>query len=84
MYRCNSLGESVNEYLMNLYLDKEYIRRFPALHEEDSLWKVSKILSLIDEVLSRFDKTEINMLDVGGGAGVILSAVSTYIERTTS
>jgi hypothetical protein len=84
LYRCNSLGESVNEYLMNLYLDKEYIRRFPALHEEDSLWKVSKILSLIDEVLSRFDKTEINMLDVGGGAGVILSAVSTYIERTTS
>jgi SAM-dependent methyltransferase len=62
----------------------EYIRRYPSLHEEDSFWKVSKILPLVDEVLYCFDNNEINLLDVGGGAGLILSAVSTYIEQNYS
>lgn len=84
MYRHGSLGESVDEYVKNLYVKEEYIRRYPSLHEEDSFWKVNKILPLIDEVLCRFDNTEINLLDVGGGAGLILSAVSNYIERSYS
>jgi ubiquinone/menaquinone biosynthesis C-methylase UbiE len=80
----DSLGESVDEHVKNLYLSDEYIKRYSSLHEEDSLWKVSKILPLIDELLYRFDKNEINLLDVGGGAGLILSAVSTHIERNYS
>jgi ubiquinone/menaquinone biosynthesis C-methylase UbiE len=80
--KSDSLGESVEEHAKNLYLSDEYIKRYPSLHEENSPWKVSKILPLIDELLYRFDKNEINLLDVGGGAGLILSAVSTYIEQS--
>jgi ubiquinone/menaquinone biosynthesis C-methylase UbiE len=84
LYKCSRLGESVDERCKNLHLSDEYLRRYPSLHEEDSFWKVSKIIPLIDEVLYRFDKDEINLLDVGGGAGLILSAVSSYIERSYS
>jgi SAM-dependent methyltransferase len=84
LYDRRSLEESVDERCKNLYLSEEYIRRYPSLHEEDSFWKVSKIIPMIDDVLCRFDNDEINLLDVGGGAGLILSTVSSYIERSYS
>jgi ubiquinone/menaquinone biosynthesis C-methylase UbiE len=66
----------------NLYLSGEYLKRYNTLHEEDSPWKISKILPLVDKLFFYFDRNEINLLDVGGGAGLILSGVSTYIERS--
>ena len=70
------------EDIKNLYVTDEYIAKNPSLHEEDSPWKVSKIIPLIDTFVEGFNKDEIDLLDVGGGAGLILNAVSRYIEET--
>lgn len=72
--------KNINEYVKNLYLTDEYIIKNPSLHEEDSSWKISKIISLADRFIGHITKDEINLLDVGGGAGLILNAVSSYIE----
>jgi len=68
-----------SELIEKLYVDDEYIIKNPSLHEEDAPWKVTKILPLVDRYMMNIDKDEINILDVGGGAGLILRAVSDYI-----
>jgi ubiquinone/menaquinone biosynthesis C-methylase UbiE len=74
---------SINEEeIKNFYVTDEYIVKNPSLHEEDSPWKVSKIIPLIDTFVEGLNRDEINLLDVGGGAGLILNAVSYYIEET--
>jgi ubiquinone/menaquinone biosynthesis C-methylase UbiE len=70
------------EDIKNLYVTDEYIVKNPSLHEQDSPWKVTKIIPLIDTFVKGLDRDEINLLDVGGGAGLILNMVSTYIEET--
>jgi len=72
---------NINEYIKNLYATDEYIIKHPSLHAEDSPWKVSKIIPLIDIFVNGLNKDEINLLDVGGGAGLILKAASAYIEE---
>jgi len=72
--------KNIAEYMRSLYQTDEYIVNNPSLHEEDSPWKISKIIPLIDKLSSQLNKDEINLLDVGGGAGLILNATSTYIE----
>jgi len=74
--------KSIDKHLKNLYLKDEYIIKNPSLHEEDSSWKVSKIIPLIDEFVGYSNKNEINLLDVGGGAGIIIKEVSSYIDKT--
>ncbi len=75
-------SKNINEYVKNLYLTDEYIIKNPSLHEEDSPWKVSKIIPLVDRLIGYINKGEINLLDVGGGAGLVLNAVSIYIEES--
>jgi SAM-dependent methyltransferase len=70
-----------NECISNLYLTDEYVSNNPSLHREDSSWKISKIIPFVDAVIGRINKKEINVLDVGGGAGLILNAVSSHIEK---
>ncbi|MBT9151781.1 MAG: Ubiquinone/menaquinone biosynthesis C-methyltransferase UbiE [candidate division WS2 bacterium] len=72
--------EDINN-LKNFYISDEYIAKNPSLHVEDSPWKVSKIIPLIDIFIEHSNKDEINLLDVGGGAGLILNAISVYIEK---
>ena len=50
----------------NIYTTNEYIKKNPTLHEEDSPWKVEKIIPLVDIFLDENDKKEITLLDVGG------------------
>jgi SAM-dependent methyltransferase len=76
------MKNNTEEYVKNLYLTDEYIIKNPSLHEEDSPWKVSKIIPLVDKFIGHINKDEINLLDVGGGAGLILNAVSKYIEKS--
>ena len=71
----------INECVTNLYIKNGYIDKNPSLHRENSPWKVSKIIPFVDAVIDRINKKEINVLDVGGGAGTILSAVSSHIEK---
>lgn len=70
----------MNNYMNNIYVNNEYIVKNESLHEEDSPWKIEKILPLIDNFIGLINKKQINLLDVGGGAGLILNAVSMYIE----
>jgi len=65
----------------NLYTSDAYIAKNPTLHAEDSPWKASKILPLVDLVAPRLGRREIVLLDVGGGAGLILRAVAEHLER---
>lgn len=71
------------ESIQNLYTSNEYIKKHPSLHEEDSPWKISKIIPLVDTIFTKhiLESKEINLLDVGGGAGVIMRDVSNYIEN---
>jgi len=64
----------------NLYTTDEYVKHNPSLHVEDSPWKISKITPLVDVIFSHIDKKEINLLDIGGGGGVILKEVSEHIN----
>jgi len=73
--------KNLNNFVNNLYRTDNYIKKNPSLHEEDSLWKVSKIMPLVDKFISCINKDEINLLDVGGGAGIILKEVSIYINK---
>ena len=68
--------------LSDLYETDEYLGTHPSLHEEDSPWKVTKIIPMVDAFIeNQRDKREINILDVGGGAGLILNSVSSYIQE---
>jgi SAM-dependent methyltransferase len=67
--------------IKNVYLTDEYIRKHPSLFEQDSPWKASKVIPLVDKFVGHFDKDEMNLLDVGGGAGLVLKVVSSYIEE---
>ncbi len=75
--------EIFNESIRDLYLKDEYIKKNPSLHEEDSEWKIGKIIPLIDMLIKEnyMNCDEINLLDVGGGAGLILKGISNYIEE---
>jgi len=69
--------------IQNMYTSNEYIKKNPSLHEEDSPWKVSKIIPIVDKMFTEhipYTK-EINLLDVGGGAGIIMRDISNYIEK---
>ncbi len=75
------MNSNVKEFINNLYLSDEYIIKNPSLHEEDSPWKFGKIIPFVDKFMTYSNTTKINLLDVGGGAGLILNATSTYIEK---
>lgn len=65
--------------IQRLYQQDEYIIKNPSLHEEDTPWKVGKIIPLTDAI-DCLDRSAVTVLDVGGGAGLILKAISTHIE----
>jgi SAM-dependent methyltransferase len=74
--------DSMEALAEKLYSRDEYMTKWPSLHEECSPWKVSKIIPLLEAFMGCVSKDEISLLDVGGGAGSILSAVSNYVEKT--
>ena len=74
--------KDMDELVRNLYSRDEYLIKNPSLHEEDSPWKVTKIIPLVDRFVSYISKNEVNLLDAGGGAGLILNAVSIYVEQS--
>lgn len=72
----------MRELTDNLYVSGKYIAKNPTLHEEDSAWKIEKILPLLYFLLDKcLRKKQISLLDVGGGAGLILNAVTSYIQK---
>lgn len=78
----NSNKKRTNNLIKNLYFEDHYIEKNPSLHKVDSPWKISKILPLIDNFIYYLNnKEEINILDVGGGAGLILKEIASNIEK---
>ena len=70
-----------DESVVDFYLTDQYIAKNPSIHGEDSPWKITKILPLVDLCIENIDKKCINLLDAGGGAGLILNAVSNRIRQ---
>jgi len=66
----------------NIYLNNDYLRSNPSLHEEDSPWKAKILIPLVDNFARQTSKAEINVLDVGGGAGLILKSLSDHLINT--
>ena len=48
---------------------------------QDSHWKISHIIPLVDKLINHLERYEINLLDVGGGAGLTLRETSDYIQK---
>ncbi len=71
----------MSEEITRFYKTDDYIAKNPSLHEEDSQWKVSKLLPLVESFLTSQQRNEIVLLDVGGGAGAILSEIADRIRR---
>ncbi len=69
------------DLVKKLYHEDCYLKKHPSLHEIDSPWKIRKIIPLVDQFINYNTKDEINLLDVGGGAGLILKGISLYIEK---
>ncbi len=63
----------------DIYSGNIYLRNNPTLHEEDSLWKVKKLKPYLDMFMKYQLHKSINILDVGGGAGVVLKGASDYL-----
>jgi SAM-dependent methyltransferase len=65
----------------NIYSSDEYLAKNPSLDSEDSAWKIDHIIKLIDKLFigSLINNEEIVLMDVGGGAGIILRGVTEYI-----
>jgi len=66
--------------IKDLYAKDTYLTKNPTLHEEDSPWKVSRIKPLLDRFAEKSGTKKINLLDVGGGAGRILTAASLHLK----
>ena len=75
-------GIAPEEAAEDLYRSGRYIEHNPSLHEEESPWKVIKITPLIDQFIALRSCDPINLLDVGGGAGLILKGVADHIRAT--
>jgi len=69
------------EQIHDFYLSDTYLEKHPSLHVEDSLWKFLKMAPLLEKIEIDARNEAITLLDVGGGAGVILSKVSTNIQN---
>ena len=76
-------GIAPEEATADLYRSGRYIEHNPSLHEEESPWKVTKITPLIDQFIALRSCDAINLLDVGGGAGLILKGVADHIRATS-
>jgi ubiquinone/menaquinone biosynthesis C-methylase UbiE len=66
---------------IDFYSTDEYSRRNPSLHEEDSPWKILKIMPLIALFAKLNNSQSGRVLDVGGGAGIILKVISEKLRQ---
>lgn len=65
----------------NIYTSGEYIQNNPTLHLEDTPWKIEKITTALDMFIQVSLLKHVRLLDVGGGAGLILKGVSDYLRE---
>jgi SAM-dependent methyltransferase len=66
-----------------LYLSGAYLRNNPTLHSEDSAWKAKIIYPFLDRFVALRNAPQWNLLDVGGGAGLLLRMIGDYLTHKT-
>ena len=64
-----------------IYRSDEYVAKHPDLFAQDADWKIEKLTPLIDIWLSHVAPSEgrLGVLDIGGGAGLILRGLCDHI-----
>ena len=65
----------------SLYKNDIYITKHPLLHIRDSKWKVHGIIPYIKKIFSLEKWNTFNILDVGGGAGIIIKEIASHIKN---
>jgi ubiquinone/menaquinone biosynthesis C-methylase UbiE len=73
--------KSMSSTVDKFYASDEYVRRNPSLHEEDSTWKIERIMPLVALFSKLNNSGTVKLLDVGGGAGIILKAISETLKQ---
>ena len=76
----NAEGEVSLQESQDLHASDDYIRKHPDLYARDSEPKSSEILPFVDRFMESFAGDQVKLLDVGGGAGLILRRVAQHIE----
>lgn len=81
-HRDHKIKGYLSRQAQNLYSTDEYIQKNPTLHEEDSNWKIAKILPYVDLIFADGFKPSscLTLLDVGGGADIIMNEVASYMN----
>ena len=64
---------------MNIYTSGEYINLNPTLHDEDSFFKFSNIIKVINKTSLFEDKKKYKILDIGGGNGKVGKLFCDYL-----
>jgi predicted transcriptional regulator len=75
--------EGIRQFVESLYMENEYVRKHPSLHIEDSPWKISKILPLIDELFTHhIDKAceDVNKTQIVYGANLNFNMANRYLS----
>jgi len=71
-----------NQNTTNLYNSDQYLQNYPTLFEEHTPWKITRIIPLLDTWAAALppQSNPINILDVGGGAGLLLKSVAEHLQ----
>ena len=74
------LMQNTSRQICNIYETEDYVQA-ASLSFNDQ-WKTGKITPAIDIFAHQIRKEQVAVLDIGGGTGVILSNISTYLEKS--
>jgi SAM-dependent methyltransferase len=65
-----------------LYLSGDYLRKNPTVHTEDSAWKAEILSPFLDCFARACSASPLKILDVGGGAGLVLRFVGEHLTKS--
>ncbi len=77
------MGKADKNSLEDMYTSDRFMES-NIYHEADSPWKIEKLKPYINSLIKSETFSEISLLDVGGGTGLILRETAKYIEEKHS
>jgi hypothetical protein len=78
--------DTTTDAIANFYKTDQYARQHPTLHTEHSGWKLTKLAPLMDSCGGGLGASsdDLVVMDVGGGAGLILRGVCEHLNKSTN